>query len=177
MKPAFKEALDNLLLEGDADYISLMQVIGVVSADLGLNWSKLTVASAEKLWHGVQELVILMLENGFEVADLAAEGKYEAWSDQNPVAVIAEIKKSWSRDLGQIGHSVWFNKIGSPDKGQFPVIEINSPSLNKTIKLIFRGKDNKKGNEGTVKHIRVANVLAVIVLAVVALVLIVDFQK
>jgi hypothetical protein len=111
MRSEFKEPLEDFLLEGDEDYIGLWQIANRVSSAFHIDDTKFTVSDANKLWHGIQEFIVLMLENGFEVVYLAAEGKCDPWPDQNPEAVIEEIKRLWIKHKGDIQHSVWFNKI------------------------------------------------------------------
>ncbi|MBI3419670.1 MAG: hypothetical protein HY053_06025 [Proteobacteria bacterium] len=111
MNPGFKKPLEEFLREGDEDYIGLWQIIGRVSTVLNLDERKLTISDTDKLWRGIQEFITLMLNNGFEAVDLAPEGKCKAWPDQNPAAVIAEIKKLWIERKGDVGSDIWFHKL------------------------------------------------------------------
>jgi hypothetical protein len=65
MKKEFKQILEGFLREGDEDDIYFSRIMNAVSRVLNLNDQRLTLTEADMLWNGIQELVTLMLQNGF----------------------------------------------------------------------------------------------------------------
>jgi hypothetical protein len=110
MRPEFKEPLEDFLLEGDEDHISLDEIMVDVSRVLHLDRTKWTISDTSKLWHGIQEFIVLMLENGFVAVFLMGD-PHTVWPDQTPEGVIKKIKELWIENKGDIQHSVWFYKV------------------------------------------------------------------
>jgi hypothetical protein len=74
----------------------------------------MTPAEAEKFWAGMSELITKMLQTGFIAVDLADNGGYKAWPEQEPKQVLNEIKNKWIEVKSQFpdaGFIVWFHKV------------------------------------------------------------------
>lgn len=120
MRPEFKKPLESFFREGMEDYIGLWEVFIAVSIALKLDESKMTLSDADKMWQGVQEFIILMMENKFIAVDFVENGDHTAWPDQNPATIINRIKELWIEREGDVGFSIWFYFLdrGLPSAGK-----------------------------------------------------------
>jgi hypothetical protein len=123
MKRTIDEMLQHISNFGEDDYVQLWIVMEDVCANLGINAKKMTPAEAEKLWAGMSELITKMLQNGFIAVDLADNGGYTAWPEQEPKQVLAEIRNKWVEAKGKfpdVGFIVWFNKVNKQPRQRKP---------------------------------------------------------
>lgn len=109
MREIFKPILKDFTLHGSFDEVGLWQVIDKVRHELSIDKQ-----DQEKIREAVLEFVEIMLNNGFIAVNLADHGGYEAWPDQNPAHVAAQLQKEWKELDGrepEVGLLVWFHKV------------------------------------------------------------------
>lgn len=116
MNKLYERLLYELGIEGDDDYIGLWEIASCLRADLNINIHKTTIADAKKLWNGLAEFIPLFLQSGFVAVTLRKDGGCDAWPDQDPVKVLAEIKRMYVEQQRGAEFGIWFNKINKTPK-------------------------------------------------------------
>jgi hypothetical protein len=117
------KAFAGFVAEGDEDYIGLWEIMPFISSYLDIDERKMTLAEAEKFWTALSHFIARMLNNGFVAVDLAKEGGYIAWPEQDPKQVMAIIRNKWVEIKGEfpdVGFIVWFNKVNKQPRPKKP---------------------------------------------------------